>query len=163
MCYNCFHTLINELLLLSGKQLPNKEYDELIDVPASTECPLFVTWEKKKQSASASSDDDYVLRGCIGTLSPRPLVSATIQSYALTSALHDRRFEPVAANELSSLRVGVSLLVHYEVCKDVYDWEVGVHGILIRFHGVSGNSSGSSSSSTEYSATYLPEVAKEQG
>jgi len=46
----------------------------------------------------------------------------------------------------------VSLLVEYEDCCDCFDWIVGIHGILIKFmYGT-----------IQYSATYLPEVAKEQ-
>ena len=45
------------------------------------------------------------------------------------------------------------MLIEYEDCKDVYDWEVGTHGILINFTG----------NRTEvYNATFLPEVSKEQ-
>jgi uncharacterized protein (TIGR00296 family) len=110
-------------------------------------CPLFITWEKRDVASSV----DYRLRGCIGTLSPRPLATA-VREYALTSAFGDRRFDPVRVEEVPNLRVGVSLLVKYEVCSDVYDWQVGVHGILIKFH----------TEGLQYSATYLPEVAKEQ-
>jgi AMMECR1 domain-containing protein len=38
--------------------------------------------------------------------------------------------------------------------QDCHDWEVGKHGILISFTDKGG---------TNYSATYLPEVAHEQG
>jgi hypothetical protein len=45
------------------------------------------------------------------------------------------------------------LQVNYEDCEDAYDWVIGVHGILVKFE-VRG---------TRYNATYLPEVAYEQG
>lgn len=115
----------------------------------TTECPVFVTWEKNNSPASSSA---WHLRGCIGTLSPRLLIDA-VGEYAIISAIQDRRFHPVAVKELPYLRVSVSLLVQYESCEDVYDWTVGLHGILIKFV-INGRS---------YSATYLPEVAKEQG
>jgi AMMECR1 domain-containing protein len=51
------------------------------------------------------------------------------------------------------MRVAFSLLVNYQICEHAYDWEIGVHGILIKFE-VRGR---------HYNATYLPEVAKEQG
>jgi AMMECR1 domain-containing protein len=47
----------------------------------------------------------------------------------------------------------VSLLVDFEEADHHFDWEVGVHGIQIIF----------SVESRSYSATYLPEVALEQG
>jgi hypothetical protein len=47
----------------------------------------------------------------------------------------------------------LTLQVNYEDCEDAYDWVIGVHGILLKFK-VGG---------THYNATYLPEVAHEQG
>ena len=48
----------------------------------------------------------------------------------------------------------MSLLVDYEPASHPHDWTIGVHGIIISFTGPD---------KREYSATYLPEVAKEQG
>ena len=70
------------------------------------------------------------------------------------SAFQDRRFEPIAAREVPSLRCSVSLLVCYETAAHAFDWVVGTHGILIKFQDKKGK---------HYSATYLPEVASEQG
>lgn len=153
--------------------------------PPSVDCPLFVTWSKLRSShpsllseASSSglvtpvsttassniTDDDtstqpdesdYDLRGCIGTLAPRPLNFA-LAEFAITSALHDQRFDPIALNELPFLRVGVSLLVKYEECNNCFDWTVGVHGIIIKFESMN------KGRERAYSATYLPEVAHEQ-
>jgi AMMECR1 domain-containing protein len=67
--------------------------------------------------------------------------------------LKDRRFDPIRLHDVPYLRVAVSILVKYETCLHAHDWNVGVHGIIIRF----------SVGSVEYSATYLPEVAHEQG
>lgn len=50
--------------------------------------------------------------GCIGSLAPRSL--AELPKYALKSAFHDSRFEPLRPDELPDLEVGVSLLVNYE-------------------------------------------------
>jgi len=160
----------------------------LRSIPISAECPIFVTWDKARRptppccraaswlsgggsnvasrsssgtSTPATSDEqdsqqeedvDFELRGCIGTLAPRPLRTA-IGEFALTSAFRDGRFNPIDKHELPHLRVAVSLLVNYEECSHVHDWVIGVHGIIITFrHG-----------SADYSATYLPEVAQEQG
>ena len=88
---------------------------------------------------------------------PRQLQHA-LEEFAITSALHDRRFDPISLHELPSLRVGVSLLIKYEECQDCLDWIVGVHGIIIKFGG-----GGSARGGIEYySATFLPEVAKQQ-
>lgn len=169
MCFHCFDVLLLELMSFTptksskngvlshlfgsskNKSSTSSSWDpvdfvsELADPRAS--CPLFVTWDKQTHHSR------YELRGCIGTLSPRPLSSA-VGEYALTSALHDRRFQPIRLSEISHLRVAVSLLVNYEdMGSDVYNWSVGTHGIVLKFTADRG---------TPYSATYLPEVALEQ-
>lgn len=101
---------------------------------------MFVTWEKK-------SFHDYDLRGCIGCLSPLKL--SNMENYAKQSAFNDPRFDPINESEISKLRCTVSLLHTYEKVNNVYDWEVGKHGITINF-------------GSYYSATFLPEVAEEQ-
>ena len=115
--------------------------------PCQGSSPMFVTWDTVDGKTGRAS-----LRGCIGTLSPCSLSS--VGYYAKRSAFKDRRFKPIAAKELSSLRVSVSLLVKYEKAKDAFDWELDRHGIIIEF---------ADSSSRHYSATYLPHVAQEQG
>ena len=108
-------------------------------------CPFFVTLKKR------TPHGEWVLRGCIGTLSARPLTH--LGQYAHKSAFEDRRFDPLHEDELPQLQVSVSLLVGYEPAKSWDDWTVGLHGIIIELT-VDGR---------EYSATYLPEVAEEQG
>lgn len=112
------------------------------DISHST--PLFVTLYK-------SVGREKELRGCIGTLSP--VNHGRIGDYALKSALEDGRFEPVQASELPALTLSVSLLVRYEAAAHPEDWTVGVHGIIFEF----------TADGRRFSATYLPEVAHEQG
>ena len=90
-------------------------------------------------------EDD--LRGCIGNLGPLCLRKALPQ-YSLIAALEDDRFDPISEKELMELKVAVSLLVHYEDCKNALDWTVGRHGIIMEYMG--------------RTATFLPEVASEQ-
>lgn len=170
MCYHCFDVLIKDLQgspkgsgwrPFCSSKAPTPGFVE--DLPnLAVECPLFITWDKKRTKGGGfpglfggpgQQQTVYELRGCIGSLSPKPLATA-IGEYALTSAFRDRRFHPVRAQEISQLRVAVSLLVQYEPCQSVTDWVVGTHGIIIKFW--------SQSTAREYSATYLPEVAKEQ-
>jgi uncharacterized protein (TIGR00296 family) len=154
MCYCCFDTLIDAL------QHPNRSINStrskstskhgFVNALAdpSVQCPLFVTWEKCSRNESPS----WQLRGCIGCLSPRPLAT-DVAEYSLISAFRDRRFNAITLEEVHSLRVSVSLLVDYEDCTHVYDWTIGVHGILIKFE-VNGQ---------RFDGTFLPEVAKQQG
>ncbi|KAL2186308.1 hypothetical protein L209DRAFT_710369, partial [Thermothelomyces heterothallicus CBS 203.75] len=113
-----------------------------------TESPLFVTWN----TVSSRAGGGRSLRGCIGTFEPQELDEG-LSSYALISALQDTRFRPVAARELPSLEVAVTLLTDFEDAADPMDWELGTHGLRISFHH----------HGRRYGATYLPDVAVEQG
>lgn len=77
-----------------------------------------------------------------------------LREYAITSAFKDSRFSPITRDEFSRLSVSVSILRHFEDGDDYLDWEVGIHGIRIEFVNEKGN---------KRTATYLPEVASEQG
>ncbi|KAI0905968.1 AMMECR1 domain-containing protein [Ustulina deusta] len=112
-----------------------------------TESPLFITWNTVSSGSGHTS-----LRGCIGTFEAQELEEG-ISSYAITSAIHDTRFDPISKRELPSLEVAVTLLTDFEDCDDAMDWELGTHGIRISFI----------ERGRRYGATYLPDVAPEQG
>ena len=105
--------------------------------------PLFVTWYIGK-----SKD----LRGCIGTFQPRPM-SENLGQYAKISAFEDNRFAPINEKELPDLTANLSILFNFQKRKNWEDFEVGKNGINIEFE-VDGRN---------YSGTYLPEVALQQG
>lgn len=112
--------------------------------------PLFVTWDQQQPKHSTPT---YHLRGCIGTFSGNEPLSTCLAEYATIAALHDNRFHPVTLPELPSLKCAVTLLTNFEDCAHIEDWVIGEHGIKIRFR-VGG---------ADYSGTYLPSVAPEQG
>ncbi|KAK1766531.1 AMMECR1-like protein [Phialemonium atrogriseum] len=131
----------------SGADTPATSISSLSVSPAAlSEHPLFVTWN------TVSSRHGNSLRGCIGTFEPQELEEG-LSSYALTSALHDMRFNPVSARELPSLEVAVTLLTDFEDAADAMDWELGTHGLRLSFHY----------HGKRYGSTYLPDVASEQG
>ncbi|CAL5227468.1 g10443 [Coccomyxa viridis] len=132
----CFDVLSSHF---SGSAVHEPQFDNL-------HCPLFVTWNKQSRRGLR-------LRGCIGTLEPRWLHIA-LRDYALTSALQDRRFEPMAHREVASLSCTVSLLCAFERAKSWRDWSVGVHGLIIEFFDPIAR--------CQRSATFLPEVAKHE-
>ncbi|CAI7569410.1 uncharacterized protein N7487_005084 [Penicillium crustosum] len=108
--------------------------------------PLFVTWNTLSRSGHKS------LRGCIGTFEGQEL-AAGLKSYALTSAFDDTRFEPIPKSLLPSLSCSLTLLGSFEPCTNALDWSLGTHGLRISFiHR-----------GRRYGATYLPDVAVEQG
>ncbi|MGH0126622.1 UNVERIFIED_CONTAM: hypothetical protein FKN15_016534 [Acipenser sinensis] len=135
MCFYCFDVLHCHLLGYPQSCLPRFTNESY---------PLFVTWKTGR---------DKRLRGCIGTFSAMSLHSG-LREYTLTSALKDSRFPPMTREELPKLFCSVSLLTNFEDAADYLDWEVGEHGIRIEFVNEKG---------MKRTATYLPEVAKEQG
>ncbi|XP_075429578.1 nuclear protein AMMECR1 isoform X2 [Ascaphus truei] len=135
MCCFCFDVLYCHLYGYQPPRTPRFTNDPY---------PLFVTWKIGR---------DKRLRGCIGTFSAMNLHSG-LGEYTLTSALKDSRFPPMTRDELPRLFCSVSLLTNFEDVCDCLDWEVGVHGIRIEFINEKGS---------KRTATYLPEVAKEQG
>jgi len=110
---------------------------------------LFVTWKKRHGHGKS---EDWRLRGCIGTFSPKELVKG-LKEYAVISAYKDSRFSPLKPDEIPLLRCDVSILTNFEDGESYRDWTVGTHGITIEFE----------SGGRHYNATYLPEVAAEQG
>ncbi|BAT96169.1 hypothetical protein LR48_Vigan02g058500 [Vigna angularis] len=138
MVVYCFDTLVAHY---NNQEPPPPAFDQ-------AQHPLFVTWKK------VVNGGDPRLRGCIGTLEARSLISG-LKDYALTSALRDRRFPPIQANELPFLECTVSILTDYETANNYLDWEIEKHGIIIEFSDPV--------YSTRRSATYLPEVAANEG
>ncbi|KAF1351935.1 AMMECR1 domain-containing protein [Delphinella strobiligena] len=109
--------------------------------------PLFITWNTISPSGNKS------LRGCIGTFEPQ-LLEDGLSSYAMTSAFDDHRFSPIPKELMPRLQCAVTLLINFSSpTKDPMDWTIGTHGIRISFtyHG------------RRLGATYLPDVALEQG
>lgn len=134
-----------------GTDTPNTSVSSLEPAAAAgadelDESPLFVTWN------ILQGRHGYNLRGCIGTFEPLPLEEG-LASYALTSAMHDTRFRPVTPKELPLLEVAVTLLTDFESADDAMDWVLGTHGLRLSFHY----------HGRRYGATYLPDVAPEQG
>lgn len=130
LCIYAFDTLISiyneDHKFTFPKQFKSQKY------------PLFVTWTTGK-----SKD----LRGCIGTFASGNL-ETQLPRFALVSALKDSRFDPISQKEIPSLNVEISLLINFHKAKNALDWEIGKHGIEIKYN--------------KHTATFLPEVAKEQ-
>jgi uncharacterized protein (TIGR00296 family) len=144
--------------------------------------PLFVTWNTRRHSAGGKGGWSTRLRGCIGTFDAQSLRTA-LKEYALLSAFRDHRFQKIELRELPSLECGISLLTDFEDAASYLDWTVGTHGIQISFSPPPSSSRNPPTSDAPsplsssvsliahrpmttmrtLSATYLPEVAPEQG
>jgi len=159
-CAFCFETLTAHLEERPALSLPEVEalwsqYESSLSTSAEATAPgpsptanypVFITYN------TLTPDGDKHLRGCIGTFRPEPL-STGLSTYALTAALEDTRFAPITARDLPPLECGVTLLTDFEPAASALDWVVGTHGIRIAFEH----------RGRRLGATYLPDVAREQG
>ena len=138
LCKYCFQVLET---YLQGKDIDKVPFPSEFK---GKSYPLFVTWTTGPQKD---------LRGCIGTFKEDDL-EKNLRIYTIICSRDSRFPHPITLNEFPNLNCEVSLLVNFEMAKNPYDWEVGKHGIDIKFKDEEGKF---------HSATYLPEVAEEQG
>lgn len=104
---------------------------------------------KEPSGAFVTLKRDGRLRGCIGYISPRkPLVEAVLEN-GVNAARNDRRFRPVAPDELGDLEVEVSVLSPPRPIHTYDQFLVGEQGVILHKGG--------------RQAVFLPEVAVEQG
>ena len=70
------------------------------------------------------------LRGCIGYVEPRMALYQAVMECAVAAALRDPRFDPVEPEELSALRIEISVLSPLgDIAPEAV--EVGRHGLMI--------------------------------
>lgn len=98
----------------------------------------FVTLHKKGE-----------LRGCIGNIIGTQPLWLTVRDMAIESSMRDRRFEPVTPDELTDIRIEISVLSQPKRVRDVNEIKMGTHGVIV----VRGLNSG----------VFLPQVATETG
>jgi AmmeMemoRadiSam system protein A len=72
------------------------------------------------------------LRGCIGTFEAREPLWHTVHEMATAAATRDPRFAPLAARDLPTLTVDVSVLAPARRIDDPAEIELGRHGLEIR-------------------------------
>lgn len=89
-----------------------------------------------------------MLRGCIGSLAPVEPLYKSVHNNAINAAVHDYRFRPVGAGELSKINVHISILSPIRDIPSLDEFKLGEHGIIME--------------KGPYRAVYLPEVAIEQ-
>ncbi|MCD5390621.1 AmmeMemoRadiSam system protein A [candidate division NPL-UPA2 bacterium] len=103
-----------------------------------------------KRGVFITINTDGALRGCIGRHESDLPLYQTVAQMAVSAACRDPRFPPLRSEELNEIKIKVSVyLMPPTEIKSLEEFEVGKHGIIIEKAGAS--------------ATYLPEVAKEQG
>jgi hypothetical protein len=91
------------------------------------------------------------LRGCIGTLQAYRSLLSDIKSNAVSAALRDPRFAPLAAEEFDSIRIEVSLLSASEPMTIRHEEDAiaqlrpGIDGVIFEY-------------GLQYRSTFLPQV-----
>lgn len=98
----------------------------------------FVTLRKKGQ-----------LRGCIGKFEPSEPLYQVIQEMTIAAATEDARFPPVRTEELSEIKIEISVLSPKKRIGSWQEIKLGKHGVVIQKNGHGG--------------TFLPQVAKDTG
>ncbi len=71
---------------------------------------------------------DGRLRGCVGRLKPALPVGTLIPALALSAALDDPRFPPLAASQIPYTRIEISVLTPLKRVAGVHQFELGKHG-----------------------------------
>jgi len=105
----------------------------------------FVTLKQRGLSPSAAGS----LRGCIGNIIGKPPLYRLVQRLACESAFHDPRFSPVRLQEMSQLRLEISVLTVPVPVQSFQEIEVGRDGVIL--------------TNGYHRAVFLPQVATEQG
>jgi MEMO1 family protein len=127
--------------------------DGIKDIPMTPslerKAGAFVTLKCSTGSDGPCTGHGGELRGCIGTLEPSAPVYEVVARRAASAALEDARFAPVTVAELSSITVEVSVLTPPRPVKSAEDIVIGRHGIILE--------------NGWHAATFLPQVAPEQG
>lgn len=79
------------------------------------------------------------LRGCVGTTRPTmPSAAREIVRYAISAAVRDPRFEPLALGELDGLTIEVQLLDPPEKVTGLEELDPARYGIIVRGEGQQG-------------------------
>jgi AmmeMemoRadiSam system protein B/AmmeMemoRadiSam system protein A len=106
-----------ETYIKEDKIIKVKEDSPLLNKPMGA----FVTLKKHDQ-----------LRGCIGVFEATIPLYQVVAETAISSAINDVRFTPVAKNELDELEYEISVLSPLKKVDSWKDIEIGKHGVRIR-------------------------------
>ena len=87
---------------------------------------------------------DNKLRGCIGTMSPHSSLIDAVKEYSLLSAFGDYRFKKLTKDELSKIKIEISILSPLKKIHSIEEIKENEHGVYVK----QGNNSG----------VYLPQV-----
>jgi AmmeMemoRadiSam system protein A len=93
--------------------------------------------------------NNSLLRGCIGTFEAKTPVYKTVQEMTISSCSKDPRFIPISSEELSRVKIEITVISQMRKTDNWKNIKLGVHGVYIK-NGIS-------------SGTFLPQVATDTG
>ena len=86
---------------------------------------------QRKRGAFVTLKKHGQLRGCIGSFEAGEPLCETVENMARSAAFNDPRFSRVTEEELSDLKIEISVLTPLRKIKDINEIEIGKHGIYI--------------------------------
>ncbi|MDD2459417.1 MAG: AmmeMemoRadiSam system protein A [Eubacteriales bacterium] len=96
-------------------------------------------WASQRAGVFVSLHKHGQLRGCIGTTGPTTASIVTeIIKNAISAAIHDPRFDPVHAAELTDLEISVDILEKAEPVIDKNQLDPRSFGVIVRYRGRTG-------------------------
>lgn len=74
-------------------------------------------------------------KGCIGYLKNVKDFDSAVRAAALDAVFFDKRFGGIQKVELDEVEVDITIVGAFERCKKVYDFDIGVHSIMLMYKG----------------------------
>lgn len=113
-------------------KLARSALESCLDGRSIPQCRIAHKALLESKGAFVSLHSGEELRGCIGQLFPDRELYRIVQYCAVSAALEDTRFLPVAKEELQDLNIEISVLTPFRrIEKKIDVIEVGKHGLYI--------------------------------
>jgi hypothetical protein len=102
---------------------------------------------KQARGVFVTLTENCRLRGCIGFPYATQSLSQAVSEAAKSAAFEDPRFSPLKEDEVSKIKIEISILTQPSLVKNTKDIEIGKDGLICEYIGFSG--------------LLLPQVARE--
>ena len=120
-----------KLLNLARKSIESKFISITPEVPEGKQFKqargVFVTLTKQGE-----------LRGCVGFPYPTMSITQAVIEAAQSAAFEDSRFPKLEEDEVTKIKIEISILTQPELVKNAKDIEIGKDGIICEYMGFSG-------------------------
>lgn len=126
----------NELLLSLAKDVIKQEFDETIKIERTKLLEQY-PFLNEKMATFVTLTKDGKLRGCIGSLNAHTTLLEDILTNAKSAAFSDLRFDRLKEEELSDIRIELSLLTKPLLCeyKNIDELKTKIepfkHGVIL--------------------------------